>query len=254
MNGDQTVFTAEIAGIPVEIRARYPKNKDYFRDYLTGREAEITIEPSEDDIARVKESFRRADIAEGRGDRSYRLWYLENGAIHTLLAEALVQKNVLLMHGSALEMDGETYIFTAKSGTGKSTHTRLWREAFPGRCRMINDDKPMLRVESSGVTVFGTPWYGKHGLGCNARSPLKAIVSLERGETNSIIPLDASERFPLLLRQVFSSCSPENMRTILELESKLAASVPFYRLRCNMQPDAALTAWRGMNPGKPDPV
>ncbi len=102
MNGDQTVFTAEIAGIPVEIRARYPKNKDYFRDYLTGREAEITIEPSEDDIARVKESFRRADIAEGRGDRSYRLWYLENGAIHTLLAEALVQKNVLLMHGSAL--------------------------------------------------------------------------------------------------------------------------------------------------------
>jgi hypothetical protein len=150
-------------------------------------------------------------------------------------------------------MDGETYIFTAKSGTGKSTHTRLWREAFPGRCRMINDDKPMLRVEESGVTVFGTPWCGKHGLGCNSSAPLKAIVLLERGETNSIEPLEHSERFPLLLRQVFSAYSPEDMRSILDLEQRLIAMVPFYRLRCNMQPEAALVAWSGMNPGKPCP-
>ena len=113
--------------------------------------------------------------------------------LHALLAEKLVAYGALLMHGSALCMDGNAYIFTAKSGTGKSTHARLWREAFGDRVWMINDDKPMIRVDE--MRVYGTPWDGKHHLSRNASAPLKAIVKLERAEENRVAPLAKADAF-----------------------------------------------------------
>lgn len=95
-----------------------------------------------------------------------------------MLAAALLYYNILLMHGSALCMDGEAYIFAAPSGTGKSTHARLWREVFGDRVWMINDDKPLVRVEEERAFVFGSPWCGKHKLGCNGSARLKAVVEL----------------------------------------------------------------------------
>ena len=68
-------------------------------------------------------------------------------------------------------------MFTAPSGTGKSTHARLWREAFGERVVMINDDKPLLLVRPEGVTVYGTPFRGKHGLGGDRSAPLRAIAT-----------------------------------------------------------------------------
>ena len=120
-------FTIEIAGIPVLIRCRYSVNRDFLRDYLSEKEPVCTIEPSAEDLVRMQSDFDRMNEAEGFPARRRSDEFLENNAIHSLLAEKLVGHGVLLMHGSALCMDGEAYIFTAKSGTGKSTHARLWR-------------------------------------------------------------------------------------------------------------------------------
>ena len=79
-------------------------------------------------------------------------------------------------------MDGQAVLFTAKSGTGKSTHTKLWRDLFGERAVMVNDDKPLLRILKDGVLVCGTPWDGKHRLSTNCALPLKAICILERGK------------------------------------------------------------------------
>ena len=80
-------------------------------------------------------------------------------------------------------MDGEAYIFTAVSGTGKSTHAMLWREVFGERVRMINDDKPLIRITPEGkAVVYGTPWDGKHHLSKNSAFPLKAICWLTRAK------------------------------------------------------------------------
>ena len=238
----------ELAGVPAEIRCRYPQSEDFLRDYETDKEPLLYIEPTDEDLERIQANFDRMAEAEGNAPKRYSRRFLENNAIHALLAEALVQHNVLLMHGSALCMDGEGYIFTAVSGTGKSTHTRLWREAFGERVWMINDDKPLLRIESDGVTVYGTPWDGKHRLSRNASAPLKAIVLLTRSQTNHIEPLDRSRVFPEVYRQCYASAQPETMRRILQLEQTLLQHAECYRLGCNMEPDAALTAWRGMNP------
>ena len=243
---ESRAFTVKIAGVPIGIRCRYASNERFFGDYLSDETPHFTVEPAEEDLIRIKASFDRTAEAEGREKTAYSRAFLENNALHELIADAMPAEGVLLMHGSALSMDGEGYIFTARSGTGKSTHARFWRETFGDRCVMINDDKPMLRVSDEGVTVFGTPWNGKHHLGGNTLAPLKAIISLSRSETNSIAPLSASDAFPVLLSQVYASRSAATMRRIIELEQRIVNGVRFYRLGCNLDPEAAVTAYNGI--------
>ncbi len=247
MNPDRLVFTVKIAGIPIGISCVYPMNRRFFSDYFSDEEPVFRISPAAEDLERMRECFTKSAIAEGREPVNYNKAALENGAIHNLIADAMPAYGVILMHGSALSMDGQAYIFTAPSGTGKSTHTRFWRETFGERCVMINDDKPMISVRDGSTTVYGTPWNGKHRLGSNISAPLKAIVRLERGETNSISPMNVRDAFPLLLSQVYASRDPANMRRIIILEQKLTETVPFYQLRCNLDPEAAETAYLGMN-------
>jgi serine kinase of HPr protein (carbohydrate metabolism regulator) len=108
---------------------------------------------------------------------------------------SLMRYNGLRIHASAVEVDGKAYLFSANSGTGKSTHTRLWREVFGDRAVMVNDDKPFLRMTEGAVMVYGSPWNGKHGLGCNLSVPLKAVCILERGEENRIEKISAKQAF-----------------------------------------------------------
>ena len=117
----------------------------------------FTIEPTEDDLARIQRGLDRIAEAEGNPKEQRSDSFLENNAIHALIAEKLVEYDILLFHGSALCMDRQAYIFTAPSGTGKSTHARLWREAFGDRVWMINDDKPLIQVQDGKAMVYGSP-------------------------------------------------------------------------------------------------
>ena len=100
----------------------------------------------------------------------------------------MISYDTILFHGSVIAVDGIGYLFTAKSGTGKSTHTRLWREYFGDRAAMVNDDKPLLKITDSSVIAYGTPYNGKHRLGTNISVPLKAICILTRAADNHIEP------------------------------------------------------------------
>lgn len=239
-------FKIELAGIPIGIQCRFEINKRFLKDYITEKEPLFCIAPTDEDLLRSQEENRRQDKADGHPFYERSEASLENTAIHRLLAEKLTEYSVLLMHGSALSLDGEGYLFTAPSGTGKSTHARLWREAFGDRVVMINDDKPMLRIRNDGVFVYGTPWDGKHDLSCNTSAPLRAIISLNRGETNRIEPMRKADAFPILIRQAFASKDPKTMTRIVAMEQQILEQVRFYELFCNMEPDAAQTAYEGM--------
>ena len=184
------------------------------------------------------------DIAEYNPNRwpglqGAELDYMESG-VHFFLK--LLQFNGMMLHSSAVVRDGKAYLFTARSGTGKSTHTRLWRETFGDRVSMINDDKPFLKILPQGVTVFGTPWQGKHRLGQNTSVPLKALCILCRGEENRMEPITPKEALPILLQQTFSPVDPQAMIQTLALVQQLSKTVRLYRLYCNMDPQAALVA------------
>ena len=165
------------------------------------------------------------------------------------IARLLPREGCILFHGSSLSLDGNGVLFTAKSGTGKSTHTRLWREVFGSRVIMVNDDKPFLRVEKDGITVCGTPWRGKHGLGQNICVPLKAVVILCRGEENRIERISPRDALPMLLQQTYSPEEPDMLLKTMALVRQLSCDIPIYRLYCNMDPQAAVTAKNGIFKG-----
>ena len=231
-------FTAELAGVPVEIHCEYPENRAFLRDYWTDRPPQAAVAPGPEDREEMRQALVRQE-----GAQDFAPWFLENNALHWRLTERLTEYGVLLVHGSAVALDGAAYLFTARSGTGKSTHTRLWRTRFPGAF-MVNDDKPLLKVTEEGVLVYGSPWDGKHRLSRNTSVPLRAAAELYRDAANHVDP--CADPLGTLYQYALRSRDPALMRRILRLEGEIVRQVPFYRLGCNMDPAAAETAYAGM--------
>ena len=167
------------------------------------------------------------------------------------IATAMLDRDTLLFHGSAVAVDGYAYIFTALSGTGKSTHRRLWQKLYGDRVTVVNDDKPLLRVhpDEEGrlrAYVCGTPWDGKHRVSENIELPLRAICILERGEENEIHEIKVAEAIPSLMIQSYRPKEPELMLKSLSIIDKIVQNVKLYRLHCNMDIDAARVSYEGM--------
>ncbi|MBO7358621.1 MAG: hypothetical protein J6U72_02220 [Clostridia bacterium] len=240
-------FCVELADVPFRIVCRHPENREFFKDYLSEKAPLFTLSPTDADLEAEWAAFVRRDAKRGFAPQPRGGVFLENSAIYTQTAVNLANFGVLQMHGSALCMDGRAYVFTALSGTGKSTHARLWREAFGDRVWMINDDKPLIRVLDDGAKVYGSPWDGKHHLSRNASAPLRAVAQLERGRDNRVEPLKKADAYALLIRHCYVSDAPANRLKVSRLEAELLGKAEFCRLFCNMDPDAALTAYRGMN-------
>lgn len=207
----------------------------------------FTIATTQSDIDFEREKSAREDTKEGIPIRHFSDAYLETLAVYRKIADCLLSCDTLLFHGSVIAVDGEGYLFTAKSGTGKSTHTRLWREYFGERAVMVNDDKPLLHIADSGVTAYGTPWDGKHRLSTNIAVPLKGICILTRDTTNHIEPAEPHAAYPMIVQQTNRSLSADGMKQTLSLIDRMLNVVPVYRLGCNMDIEAARLAYEGMN-------
>lgn len=152
----------------------------------------------------------------------------------------------MMLHSSAVVVDGQAYLFTADSGTGKSTHTQLWLKKFGDRAFILNDDKPALRLEDDGWYAYGTPWSGKTDTSVNTRVPVAGIAVVERGGTNSIEPFAGIRAIHAIMKQVNRPAYKESREKLLELMDKLITQVPVWRLRCNMDPEAADVAYQAM--------
>lgn len=235
----------KIAGKVVEINSIYNEVHEYCADYLTNEEADYSVTVTQENIDYERERSAREDEVEGIPVRQFTDSYLEELAVYRKIAEQMIEYDTILFHGSVVAVDSEGYLFTAKSGTGKSTHTRLWREYFGDRAVMINDDKPLIHIGET-VTVYGTPYNGKHGLGKNISVPLKAVCILTRAEENHIEAVTKSEAYSMLLQQVYRPADILKMQETLGLIDRLAEKVGLYRLGCNMDISAAQTAYEGM--------
>lgn len=242
-------FRIRLGGNVIELHPQFDFLRQYCADYLTEAEADIEIRVSRNDIAREREISAAECALEGIPVNRYPDRYLETLAAYRQIAEALIERDMLLFHASAIAVDGEAYLFAARSGTGKSTHARLWREQFGQRAHMVNDDKPMLQYADGRTYVCGTPWNGKYRLGQNETVPVKAICLLHRAEENSIRPVTRREVLPLLMQQSYRPETPEKLRKMMLLLDKLTQSTALYSLGCNMQPEAALVSYNGMNGG-----
>lgn len=121
-----------------------------------------------------------------------------NNALMMAYAFASACSATMLMHASVIRQGGKGYLMTAPSGTGKSTHTRLWYDNIPG-CDLMNDDNPVVRIVDGQAVVYGSPWSGKTRCYRNIQAPVGGIVRIQQRPENTIRRLNPVEAFCNLL-------------------------------------------------------
>ena len=235
-------FHIEIAGLVTCVQPMFGSTKEYCRSYLTEQEAEFFVEVTEEDLVRQQAELDQEADREGLRRRKFTDPFLERTVIQEKIAEKLLERDTLLLHGSTVAVDGQAYLFTAPCGTGKSTHTRLWREQFGDRAVMVNDDKVFLQLRQDSVWAYGSPWTGKHGIGNNISVPLKGICFLQRGTENKIQKAAPEKWLPELIHQSFL---PEQRYSDLVLQ--LAQKIPLWEMSCTKDPQAATIAYGAMS-------
>ena len=156
----------------------------------------------------------------------------------------------MMLHASAVELDGRAYLFSGPSGMGKSTHTRLWQQEFPS-ARVFNDDKPALRLLDGVWYAYGTPWCGKDGININMKVPLAGICFLRRGTQNSIRRLSLLEATVAVVSQSNRRfATAQGLGYLTDVVERLVQDVPIWELKCLPEPEAAHLSYETMRGGK----
>ena len=233
------------ADIPVEIICIHEYLVRQCRDYITDKTPVISMEMTESDIRQEQARSEEKGFSEG---------YFESLALYRKLCNRLARENIILFHSCAVSMDGRAYLFAAPSGTGKSTHASLWQKAFGERVHIINGDKPLIKVSSEHITVYGTPWNGKEHWGENTSAIIAGICFLSRGEQNKVKPISGNDAMPLLYRQVYKTSSAEELSHIMKSLTEIAQRIPLWQLECNISLEAAELSYSTMSKGKKDEV
>ncbi len=230
----------------IAVSSIYEKVHDYCKDYTCEEKPDFEVSISQSDITFEREKSKREFAFEGLKMPNFTDADLETTAVYRKIAEIMPSFDTIVFHGSVIAVDGEAFLFTAKSGTGKSTHTRLWRELFGDRAVMVNDDKPLLKITENSVIAYGSPYNGKHHLGCNMSAPLKGICILNRGQENTISRISKAQAYPMLMQQVYRPQDGVQLAKVLKLIDRLTRNTGLFSLHCNMEPEAARVAYEGM--------
>ena len=240
-------FAMEIAGVVTRVQPLFESTKEYCKPYLTEKKPEFFVEVCREDLAFQQMLLEQEAVEEGLKLRKFTEPFLERATIQRKIADRLLAEDTLMVHGSTVAVDGKAYLFTAPCKTGKSTHTRLWREVFGQRAVMVNDDMPFLRLTEDGVLAYGSPWSGKHGLATNICVPLQGICVLSRGTENVIAPMEAGKGISVLRHQAHTPVEQALHQKVYELVDALAEKAPLWEMACNMEPEAARVSFEAMS-------
>ena len=163
-----------------------------------------------------------------------------NNALMVMYALATANKQTALFHSSVVSFQDKAYMFLGKSGTGKSTHSRLWLKYIEGT-ELINDDNPVVRIHDDGsILVYGSPWSGKTPCYRNVSYPLGAIVLLEQAPQNVIRRLKPLEAYAALMTSISGKRWDSRLAEGLhETENLLVTHASIWHLDCLPDEDAA---------------
>lgn len=242
------MFNMEIANLVVGVHPMFQSTREYCRPYLTEKEPEFYVYVTSDDLIQEQMLLEQEAVEEGLKIRKFKEPFLERSTIQRRVADFLINRNTIMLHGSTVAVDGRAYLFTAPCGTGKSTHTRLWREYFGDRAVMVNDDKPFLRITPDAVLAYGSPWSGKHGLASNVCVPLQGICLLHRGSENMIQRTNVNCLIDTLRHQTHIPEDTLLAGSAHALVERIAGMVPLWEMYCNKETEAAKAAYEAMRP------
>lgn len=219
----------KIVGINFEIFCRH-KNLSYLcKDYLSNENPDYTITITDEDIQFEKDKCEPGE--------HYSDGYLETISAYRKICDILPGLGSFLVHGASIANEHRAFLFTAKSGVGKSTHIKLWLDNIDGTY-ILNGDKPIITAKDN-IMISGTPWCGKESLNANITEPLKAIIFVNRSNENSIKKITSGEAFMRFYHQINKPKDAISMKNTIKLIEKVVNEVPFYDLYCNMDKEAA---------------
>lgn len=230
----------KIADIVFEFNAKRQNTKRFLSGYEFLGETPVAFSytPTDED--------ERKEYIDGQPD-----WYVESLTLFRRLAEYVLDNaDGIIFHASTIAVGGKAYLFTAPSGTGKSTHTKLLRELLGENAVMINDDKPIVRRIDGKFYAFGTPWCGKHFLGNNIKAEIGGICKLYRAKENEVREAEKTEMIITVLEQTLRFSDVDRTEKLLSIIDGLLRSVKIYALGCNKDVSAAQLSYSRMMKGE----
>lgn len=228
-----------IAEMNIAVKAKYEDTYRYMEDFLTdSQDYELYIEPT-DEMIRYE-----AELGEEIHGDAGSPYICEAVAILRVICDYIIDKGGFFLHCSCLKYKDEAIIFTAPSGTGKSTHSALWRRHFGDDVVMINDDKPLVREKDGRFYIYGTPWNGKHNIGNNTSAPIRSVVFLSQAPKNKAEPISPIDAMALLLQQTVLPSNKAELSKLLDMLGRLVETVPMYRLGCTISDEAVTTIYQ----------
>ena len=224
----------DIAGFRVQLNNKYPFTEKFCQKYLSEDQASPP-----DVVASVSDAEFAAEKEQSPG---FSDGYIENICLYRSLCLQMPQYARMLLHASILQYGDNAYAFLGRSGTGKSTHTKLWLQYIP-ETFVLNGDKPILEEKDDCFIAYGTPWQGKEGWGSKGQAPLKALCFLEQAKENSIRKLTPAETASRLFLQILMPNQEDAAVATLDLADHLIAKTPAYLLKCDISEEAVKTSF-----------
>ena len=231
------MFIIKIAGLNIAIENKYEFVFDICKNYVVDEcdfSFKVTVSDSEMEAERNASGHEFSD------------GYIESVCIYRNIALELPKYDAFVMHCASIEVDGLAYCFAAKSGTGKTTHIKLWRRTFGEKVHLINGDKPIMRFIDGKLFVCGTPWCGKENLNNNVMVPMKSICFIYQNPFNTIKKIGSHEALGKILQQAFIPKSTELASLTIDLIGKMIEQTPMWSLGCNISEEAASTSYNAM--------
>ena len=231
------IFRIRVSDITLEINAFNESTKRYCTCFLTDEKPDYTITMTKEDLKNESSNSNNGAVYVNE----------EISALYRKIADLFVEHNIVVFHGSAICVNNNGFIIAARSGVGKSTHTKLLEEYIGDSFKYINDDKPLLKVDDDEVTIYSSPWNGKERRGNNISAPLRAVIFLNRSETNTFKKIDNKEEIYIrMLSQIYLPKEKSKREKALNIADKLLKKINFYEINVNKDIESAKMTYEGI--------
>ncbi len=224
-----------LADLVIEIDNRYDYIPTNCADYIYNgdKPTDIFVKVSEQELEKERNS----------SETQFPTGYLEYICAYRQIATKLLDFDAFVMHGTVIKVENKGIIFTALSGTGKTTHMLYWQKMLGDKLTIINGDKPIIRFFDGVPYAYGTPWAGKEGYNTNDRTELNDICLIERAEINEVVPLTGIQVVSVFVKQIYQPSAPDAVLKTYDLADKLLRYCNLRKIRCIKDISAAKTAY-----------
>lgn len=217
------------AGVSVSMDLLFEDYLRLYRPYFTDTPPVLSLGMTPEEVISLQPRYTECP----------ELPYIEHMELCTRLSNRLLPMDRVVFHGLAFAWREKAWLFTAPSGTGKSTQYFLWKLLYRDEAAIICGDKPILERRADGFILHSSPWNGKENMGTVQSLPLGGIVYLEQAAENSMERVGSGMALPIYSQLIYSPTDADTIRSACSICDALLRSVPLWRLRNRGDRDSA---------------